>query len=84
MSSISKDEAEMALGEAGYIAKIANGVLMVTGVTSNRQASELKKLIREIGYHASWGYIRETGEEEEDGHQEQEGDPSDFREGLRG
>jgi hypothetical protein len=62
--SISKDEAERALGEAGYSARVVNGVLMVTGIISRRQVSELKKLIRKIGYHASWGHIREVGEGE--------------------
>ena len=52
---MSKEEAVIKLSEMGFKAVLDSGVIMIT-VTDEKTAKKANKAVKEIGYHASWGW----------------------------
>ena len=50
-----KEEAVIELISRGYIATLENGVVMVSMPITNKNLRDMEKLLRSIGYKASWG-----------------------------
>ena len=52
---MTKDETVAELKERGFNAFLENGVVMISMRISNTNVRNIEKLLRSIGYKASWG-----------------------------
>lgn len=60
---ISKRDAAARITEAGYPAAVENGVVIISQVLSRRRQRDVVRILKEIGYHASFGWM-EAGKNE--------------------
>ena len=57
---MTKDETVSELKSRGFDAFLENGVVMISMRISNTNVRNLEKLLRSIGYKASWGLRDKT------------------------
>lgn len=60
---ISKRDAAARITEAGYPAEVENGVVVIRDPLNRRRQRDVVRILKEIGYHASFGWM-EAGKNE--------------------